>query len=185
MKRSTLILAAGLAAVAIAACNKQSLQTTYDKQTTYIENFVSAQMKKDSTATLTRNGGSYRLNLHDTLPQQRDSLQWGKKVALYYGCFTLTSASLNSSNLIATNLKDLADQAKWVLTDSTRFKLDTLTLDSSLLTGLAEGLEGVQPHDEGYILFTGKYGYGKNAQGMIPALSALAYYFWIDDIFNE
>ena len=185
MRRSTLILITGLAAAAIAACTKQSLQTTFDKQTTYIENFVSARMKEDTNATLTRNGGAYRVNLHDTLSQQRDSLKWGQKVSLYYGCFTLTSASLNTSNLIATNLQALAKQAKWSLTDTTLFKLDTLVLDGALVTGLADGLAGVQPKDEGYILFTGKYGYGKNQRGMIPALSALAYYFWIEEIIDE
>ena len=185
MKRSTLILVAVLAAAAIAACTKQSLQTTFDKQTNYIESFISTRMKADSTATLTRNGGAYRVTLHDTLPPQRDSLKWGGKVSLYYGCFVLTSASVSSSNLIATNFKDLARQAGWSLSDTTRFKLDTLTLDSSLLPGLADGLVGVQPQDEGCILFTGKYGYGKNERGMIPALSALAYYIWIDEIFNE
>ena len=185
MKRSTLIFSAVLAAVMVAACTKQSLQTTFDKQTTYIENFISARMKADTNATLTRNGGAYRVTLHDTRPPERDSLKWGGKVSLYYGCFTLSSASITSSNLVATNLKDLAKQAGWTLSDTTRFKLDTLTLDSALLTGLSDGLAGVQPQDEGYILFTGKYGYGKNERGMIPALSALAYYFWIDDIFNE
>lgn len=185
MKRSTLIFSAVLAAALVAACTKQSLQTTFDKQTTYIENFISARMKADTNATLTISGGAYRLTLHDTLPAQRDSLQRGCKVSLYYGCYTLTSASISTSNLVATNLKELAKQAGWTLSDTTRFKLDTLTLDSSLLTGLADGLVGVQPKDEGFILFTGKYGYGKNERGMIPALSALAYYFWIDEIFNE
>ena len=185
MRRSTVILAAGLAAALIAACTKQSLQTTYDKQTTYIESFVSAQMKADTNATLTRNGGAYRLTLHDTLPPERDSLLWGQKVALYYGCFTLTSSSINTSGLVATNIKELATRAGWSLSDTTLFKLDTITLDKSLLTGLADGLAGVQPLDEGYILFTGKYGYGKSERGMIPALSALVYYFAIDNIFDE
>ena len=89
MKRSTLILVAALIGVA-AACTKQSLQNTYDKQTTYIENFIAARMKADTNATLVRNGGAYRVNLHDTLPQQRDSLRRGQKVSLYYCCFTLT-----------------------------------------------------------------------------------------------
>ena len=78
-----------------------------------------------------------------------------------------------------------AIQAKWNLTDTTRYKLDTLTLDKSLVPGLATGLEGVQPLDEGYILFTGKYGYGASEKGTIPARSALAYYFWIENISNE
>jgi hypothetical protein len=185
MKRSTLILAAGLAAAAIAACTKQSLQATFDKQTTYIENFVTARMKADTNATLTRNGGAYRVTLHDTLSPLRDSLQWGQKVSLHYGCYTLTSNSVGASNLVATNLKTLAKQASWALTDTTIFRPDTLTLDGSLVTGLADGLLGVQAGDEGFILFTGKYGYGKSERGTIPALSALAYYFWIEEIFNE
>ena len=185
MRKGTVILAAGLAAALVAACTKQSLQTTYDKQTTFIENFVSARMKADTNATLTRNGGAYRISLHDTLPPERDSLLWGQKVSLYYACFTLTSASISTSNLISTNIREMATQAGWSLSDTTLFKLDTITLDKSLLPGLADGLTGVQPLDEGYILFTGKYGYGKNERGMIPALSALVYYYAIEDIFNE
>ena len=161
MKRSALILLALL----LAACTKQSLQTTYDKQTTNIESFISAQMKSDPHATLVHNEGSYRVNLHDTLDatlHRTDSLQWGGKVALYYGCFVFSGTAISTGNLVATN-----------------------TLDKSLVPGLATGLEGVQPLDEGYILFTGKYGYGASEKGTIPARSALAYYFWIENISNE
>lgn len=185
MKHGTLILSISLALGLAAACTKQSLQTTYDKQTSYIEGFVTSQMKADTNATLRRIGGAYRLTLHDTLTIPRDSLAEGGKVALYYGCFTLTGASLTTGNLVATNLKDLATQAKWTLTDSTRYKLDTLTLGKDLVEGLQDGLKGVREYDEGYILFTGKYGYGNSERGTIPARSALAYYFWIESIDNE
>ena len=66
MKRSTLILSSLLVMGLAVACVKQSLQSTYDKQTSFINNFVATQMKADTTATLTRNGGSYRLTLADT-----------------------------------------------------------------------------------------------------------------------
>lgn len=178
--RKLLLISASF--LALAACTKQSLQTTYDKQTGYIENFVRTQMANDPTATLTRNGGAYRVILKDTLDPTRDSLGWGQRVSLYYGCFTLQSASLSASNLVATNLESLATQAHWTLSDASRFKLDTLTLDNTLVRGLADGLAGVQPGDEGYILFTGKYGYGKTERGTIPALSALAYYILIEEI---
>jgi hypothetical protein len=179
--RKRTIIPALLALLVSAGCAKQE-QATYDKQSGYIESFISTQMGKDATATLTRNGGAYRLTLHDTLDPTRDSLAWGQRVSLYYGCFTLTSASLSTSNLVATNFKELAAQAKWDTSDESRFQLDTITLDASLVPGLADGLAGVQPQDEGYILFTGKYGYGKNEKGTIPALSALAYYILIDEI---
>ena len=183
MKRLVPILAAVLALAA--ACTKQSLQATYDKQTTYIENFIAAQMKADSEATLVRNGGAYRLTLQDHGDPNADSLALGGQVSLYYGCFVLTGASLSTGNLVATNLEELATQAKWTVTDKERFQLVTLTVDDKLVEGLKDGLQGVQPGDQGYILFTGKYGFEAAEKGTIPARSALAYYFWIDSINNE
>ncbi len=186
MKKSTFIL---LILMVLAACTKQSLQTTYDKQITNIESFIQNLLNKDPEARLIKEEeGVYRLNLHDTLDRvmnRPDSLKWGGEVSLYYACFVLTSSSLSNSTLVATNLKELAQQAKWELTDESIFKLDTLKLDNNLVPGLAKGLKGVQPLDEGYILFTGKYGFGKTERGTIPARSALAFYFWIENISNE
>ena len=181
----TLFLAAGLALALAAACSKQSLQATYDKQSSYIEAFVQSQMKADTTATLRENGGSYRLLVHDTLDVRRDSLLEGGQVSLYYACYTLSGNSLNSSNLVATNLKQLAKAAGWNLSDTTRYKLDTLLLGADLVPGLRNGLLGVQAGDQGYILFTGKYGYGNTERGTIPAKSALAYQIWIESVKNE
>jgi len=186
MKKSTLIL---LILVVLAACSKQSLQVTYDKQITNIESFIQNLLNKDPDARLIKEEeGVYRVNLHDTLDRvlnRTDSLEWGGEVSLYYACFVLSSSTLSNSNLVATNLKELAEQAKWNLSDESIFKLDTLKLDNNLVPGLAKGLKGVQPLDEGYILFTGKYGYGKAERGTIPARSALAYYYWIENISNE
>lgn len=189
MKKGTILLfAAVLAAALLSSCVKQSLKATYDKQTTFIEGFITAQMKADPKATLTRNGDVYRLTLHDTLDKvfgKRDSLADGGRVSLLYACFTLTGNSLTTSNLVSTNARQIADAAKWNLSDTTRFKLDTLTLDNSLVRGLRNGLAGVQQYDEGFILFTGEYGFGNVERGTIPARSALAYHFWIENIDNE
>ena len=185
MNRSSILLCAALAAAFAGACTKQALQTTYDKQTANIEKFLESKMKADATATLTLNDGSYRLILHDTLPAGRDSLRDGGRVSLYYACYTLTSTSITTANLIATNLQLLARQAKWELTDVSQFKLDTIRLDNTLIDGLRKGLQGVQPEDEGFILFNGKYGFGKKEHGMIPANSALVYQIWIEKIYNE
>ena len=186
MRKSTWLLCiALLVTVLAAACTKQALQTTFDKQTTIIEKFLETLVSKDTTARLTENGGSYRLILHDTLPAGRDSLLDGGSVSLYYACYTLTSTSISAANLVATNLKALAASASWNITDTTVFKLDTLRLDKSLVEGLRLGLHGVQPKDEGYILFNGKYGFGNNEYGMIPAKSALVYQIWIENVFYE
>ncbi|MBO4340560.1 MAG: hypothetical protein J5835_03935 [Bacteroidales bacterium] len=178
MKKAFLILLA----VFFAACTQQALQTTFDKQTTTIESFVSATMKADANATLTRTGGAYRVTMHDTLDPTRDSLGWNGKVKLYYALYTLSSASLSASNLVATNKKDVAAAASWNTADDSQFEAVTLDMTDNLLEGLKMGLYGVQPDDEAYILFTGKYGYGSHEQGMIPARSALAYHVWIETI---
>ena len=69
MKKSTWLLCiALLVTMLLAACSKQALQATYDKQTTNIEKFLETVISKDTTARLTENGGTYRLILHETLP---------------------------------------------------------------------------------------------------------------------
>ena len=186
MRRSTLLTLA-VFVLGLAACAKQQLKTTYDKQATYIESFVSTRMKADTNATLVRNGGAYRLTLHDTLDRRNprtDSLEYGGSVGLYYACYTLTSANVSSGNLISTNLEALAQSAGWKVTDTTLFKLDTLRLKTTLVEGLRLGLHGVQPGDEAFILFTGEYAF-ESAQGMIPARTALVYQVWIANIDNE
>ena len=189
MKRSTLIPVLLLLTGLIAACTKQSLQATYDRQTSYIDNFVAARMKADTNATLTRNGGSYRLTLADTLDRvlgERDSLQAGQRVSLWYACFTLSGNSISTSNLVATNVKEIAEMAQWKLSDSTNiYRLDTVVVDKKLVEGLYLGLQGVQQYDQGFILFTGQYGFGNIVRGTIPARSALVYQYMIEEILND
>lgn len=183
MKRTALIISALF--LLGWACTKQSLKTTYDKQATYIENFVSAQMKADTTATLVRNNGAWRLTVKDTLDADRDSLDYGGKVTMDYACYLLTGATVSAANLVETSSKVVARAAGWELSDTTIFNSVTLTLDKSLVEGLRLGLHGVQQDDECYVLFTGELGYGNRENGTIPAKSALVYHIWIESIDDE
>lgn len=187
MKKSTFILAAALVA-GFAARSKQSVQTTYDKQETYIANFIAAQQKRDTTASVTYKDGVVRITLHDTMERTgllADTLRTGGTVSFHYAGYTLTSGSVSSSNLFATNHQNTANAAGWKLSDTTAFKIETLSLDNTLLDGLQRGLEGVRNQDECYILFSGKYGYGSRVQGTIPARSALVYHVWVSSISND
>ena len=192
MKKSTRILIPALllavAAGILPACTKEAVQMAYDKQETNIANFVEAQLKADKTATVTYKDGVVRITLHDTLHREglmADTLRTGGTVSFYYAGYTLSGASVSSSNLFATNHQKTADAAGWKLTDTTAFKIETLTLDNKLLEGLQRGLEGVRNQDECYILFSGKYGYGSRVQGTIPARSALVYHIWVNSISND
>ena len=189
MKKSTCILASALLLAALVpACNKQSVQQAYDKQETYISNFVEAQCKADTNATVTYKDGVVRIVLHDTLQREgllADTLRSGGTVSFYYAGYTLTSATVSSSGLFATNHKETADRIGWRVNDTTAFNIKTLTLDGQLLDGLQRGLEGVRNQDECYILFSGKYGFGSHVQGTIPARSALVYHIWVNSISND
>ena len=189
MKKSTRILASALLLAALVpACNKQSVPLTYDKQETYISNFVEAQCKADTTANVTYKNGVVRIVLHDTLQREgllADTLRTGGTVSFYYAGYTLTGASVTNAGLFATNHKETADRIGWRVSDTTAFNIQTLTLDDRLLDGLQRGLEGVRNQDECYILFSGKYGYGSHAQGTIPARSALVYHIWVNSISND
>ena len=189
MKKSTCILASVLfLAVLIPACTKQSVQQTYDKQETNIDNFVNDQLRKDTTATVTYKNGVVRVTLHDTLQREgllADTLRAGGAVSFYYAGYTLSGTTVSSGNLFATNHQATADAAGWKLSDTTAFHIQTLTLEDRLLPGLQRGLEGVRNQDECYVLFSGKYAYGSHAQGTIPARSALVYHIWVESISND
>ena len=57
--------------------------------------------------------------------------------------------------------------------------------EDELVEGLRNGLRGVRGGEECYILFSGKYGFGKKAFGTIPANSALAYHVWVESVSND
>ena len=103
MKISTRILASVLLLAALVpACNKQSVQNTYDKQETNIDNFVTDQLKKDTTATVTYKDGAVRVVLHDTLQREgllADTLRAGGTVSFYYAGYVLTNASVTAANM--------------------------------------------------------------------------------------
>ena len=190
MKKSTRILASVLllAVLLPAACNKESVPLTYDKQETNIAGFVEAQCKADANATVTYKDGTVRVVLHDTLTLEgllADTLRMGGTVSFYYAGYTLSGSSVTSSNMFATNHKATADAAGWKITDTTAFNIETITLDDRLLEGLQRGLEGVRGQDECFILFSGKHGYENHKQGTIPARSALVYHVWVNSISND
>ena len=189
MKLHTLIVHLfALVAAVLTGCTQQSIQSTFDRQETQIASFVTARQNADEHATVVYKNGSVRITLHDTLAREglrADSLALGGTISFYYAGYTLSGTSVSASNLFATNRKETADESRWRITDTTVFKIQTTTLDDTLVEGLRNGLEGVRSQDECYILFSGKYGFGYHSQGTIPAKSALVYHIWVNSISNE
>ena len=114
-----------------------------------------------------------------------DSLSSHGTVSFYYAGYVLNNASLNTGDMFATNSKDVAAAAGWNLTDESVFEVKTLKLgDKDIVPGLRRGLAGVKEGQECFILFSGKYGFGKHELGTIPANAALVYHIKVESISN-
>ena len=167
-----------LALALAAACKKEERELMFANQETKIETFVNKCLT-DSTATRVEyNGGAVRLVL--TEGQDVDLNARGRVTFLYAG-YNFTGGSISSANMFVTNNPDLS----WDVSDSTVFQPVTVDMAAgSLMEGLQNGLIGVRAGEECYILFSGKYGLGKNKLGTIPANAPLAFHLWIQNIEN-
>ena len=57
--------------------------------------------------------------------------------------------------------------------------------DAKLIPGLKDGLLGVKAGEECEILFSGKYGFGNENFGIIPANSAQLWTIWVVGVAND
>ncbi|MGM9788909.1 MAG: FKBP-type peptidyl-prolyl cis-trans isomerase [Candidatus Cryptobacteroides sp.] len=179
--RKIIAMAAVLMILSV-SCTKEQRKSMLTKQESNIESFTKSILSKVDTAYVVQHKGVTRVVV---VPGQGDSLETGL-VSFYYAGYVLSSASLSASNLFATNSEDVAAQSKWELSGENQFDILTLNIDNEdIVEGLRHGLEGVRAGQECYILFSGKYGFGKKPLGTIPANAALAYHVWVESIANE
>lgn len=179
--RNIAVILAGIA-LSSTACVKQQLETTYNAQENRIDQYIEkSRISGTDTLRVVYNGGSSRLV---TKEGEGAELKANGNIAFYYAGY-LFNGSINKSNLFVTNHSQSAAEAGWTLTDE-EAKVLTINLnDYELIPGLKNGLVGVKGGEECQILFTGKYGFGKKAFGIIPANSALVYRIWVESISND
>jgi len=181
--RKSLVSVLSVVLVLTFSCTKEEIKSQYSRQEQNIETFVNSTLSSIDTSYVVRNRGVDRLVI---VPGAGDSLERSGTVSFYYAGYVLSSSSISSSTLFSTNRRDVALAADWTVSDSTAFDIRTLNLaESDLVDGLKYGLEGVKGGQECYILFSGKYGFGKKSLGTIPANAALAYHVWVESISNE
>lgn len=187
MTKRIFILAAALACMATASCVKEQLEVTYNKQETQIDSYISknttVKNEEGGTDTLrvVRNGGSNRLV---TVEGTGEELRADGHLGFYYAGYTF-NGSVSASNMFGTNHQATAEQAGWNLTDPDYALMEINITEAELLDGLRNGLMGVKAGEECEIIFSGKYGFGNKAFGMIPAKSALLYKIWVVSVTNE
>ena len=160
------------------ACKKEERELAFANQETKIETFVNKCLTDSSATRVEYNGGAVRL----VLTEGRDvDLNARGRVTFLYAGYDFTNGSIDQAKMFATNNPDLT----WSVSDSTVFQPVTVDMsEGSLMKGLQNGLIGVKAGEECYIIFSGKYGLGKNKIGTIPANAPLAFHLWIQNVEN-
>lgn len=180
-KRISILITFLVIAMTGTSCIKEKLELAYTSQEDKIDKYIEAAIKKDTTATVVRKNGSNRLTL---VHGEGEELGENGQIAFYYAGYTF-NGSISSSNLFVTNHEQTAIDARLELTDA-QFELYEINMaDAQLIEGLRNGLLGVKGGEECEILFSGKYGFGNETFGLIPANSALLYKIWVVSISND
>lgn len=178
MKRTFNILILAVMTLMLCSCVKSKLELTYNKQEEQIDKYISGKGEEFRSERI---GGANRLVLKEG---EGEELRRNGFVSFYYAGYRFTG-SVSISNLFVTNHQATAEQAGWNLTDAD-YQLYEINLEEAkLIPGLKDGLLGVKAGEECEILFSGKYGFGNDAFGIIPANSALIYKIWVVGVAND
>ena len=176
-----------LSCLALVSCVKEQLEVTYNKQEDQIDQYITRSMvvknQDGGTDTLrvVRNEGSNRLV---KVEGSGEELTGNGHVGFYYAGYIFNGGA-NASGMFVTNHQATAEQAGWNLTDPDYALMEINITEADLLDGVRKGLMGVRAGEECEIIFSGKYGFGDNTFGMIPAKSALLYKIWVVSVTND
>ena len=178
------ILPAAVVALTLAlpSCMKEERELAYAKQETKIEQFVEKQLTTYPDARVAYNGGTTRIVI-----SEGDGVELTSRgtAGILFAGYDFTSGSVASSSMFATNNYSFALGCGWDLTDEGIFETLTIDLtDKNVIEGLRSGLEGVREGEECYILFSGRYGFGKDKIGTISANAPLAFHVWVQTVEN-
>ena len=181
MKR-TIIFAIVAASALLVSCNKESRELMYANQESNIEKFVNKLLETDPEARVIYNGGATRVVMAEG---EGVELTARGRASILYAGYNFKTGSVGASTLFVTNNGDYASSVNWTLSDDYVFEaLEMDMTDKGILQGLRDGLEGVRAGEECYILFSGKYAFGKSNIGTIPANSPLAFRVWVLSVEN-
>lgn len=181
--KSLLLLALACAGT---SCVKEKLAVTYNNQESKIDQYIKSKKYitvegvQDSLRVV-NNQGSNRLVL---VEGTGEGLSENGTIAFYYAGYVF-NGSKNVSSLFITNHEDTAKSAGWALTDEDYSIYKVNMAETEFIDGLRKGLLGVKTGERCEILFSGKYAFGNNEFGIIPANSALLYEIWVEAVSND
>lgn len=164
------------------SCTKAQRELTYANQETSIDKFITNQKENYPDARVVYNEGAVRMVLSEGNDVE---LSARGTVEFYFAGYDFSGGNISNDKLFATNNPEFAASVGWTLSDESAFTLKKVNLaDTDILEGLKRGLVGVRADEDCYILFSGKYAYGKSAIGTIPANAPLVFRVWVKTVEN-
>lgn len=164
--------------LSLCSCMKSKLEVTYNNQESRIDSYISSKGEEYRSLRI---GGANRLILKEG---EGEELKADGFVSFYYAGYTF-NGGFNKSGLFVTNHQETAEQSGWDLTDADYQLYEINLKNARLIQGLKDGLLGVKAGEECEIIFSGKYGFGNENFGIIPANSALLYKIWVVGVAND
>lgn len=163
------------------ACTKSTTENTYNTQEVNIDSYVTRYMESNPETRIVYKESVVRIVVTEG---EGAELEKGGKTSVLYAGYNFNNSSMSANTLFATNNSDIAASSQWNISDESVFTPMEIDLGAKdLVKGLCLGLQGVRKGEECIILFSGKYGFGRQV-GTIPANAALAYRIQVQDIFN-
>lgn len=156
------------------ACTRQDEEATMIAQEEQIDQFISRQTDKQ----VFRRNGSNRIVLEPG-EASADSLEFGDSLRFFYAGYIFSNGP---GSLFATNHAETAAGNGFSLTDASYEPVSVRFRSGELIPGLENGLFGVRSGEHAYIVFSAKYGFGKETVYNIPKLSPLIYEVWIQQV---
>jgi len=168
--------------VGFCSCTKETRDLRYAQQEEKISAYVEQYQKDHEEAEIIYNEGSVRIIFSEGSGPE---LTARGKATVNYAGYDFSSGNISTSTMFVTNSMDVASSSSWSLSDTSLFVPMEIDLtDKTVIKGLRNGLSGVTEGEECMILFSGRYGFGKEKIGTIPADAALAYHIWVQSIEN-
>lgn len=177
-----IIISLAIAACMLCGCGKSTLETTYTSQAEKIQTYIDKQLSSNPEYRVAYNKGVARLVVKEG---EGPELEPKGIVAFRYAGYNFTNSLISSSTLFATNDEETAKSNRWEVSDESLYDIAVIELGKDdIVEGLRLGLAGVRAGEECYVMFSGKYGFGKRQSGTIPANAAIAYHLNILEINN-
>jgi len=146
----------------LVACETEVERDAISRQEKAITDYLTQQLR-DTTIALVTNKGAHRLIMQSGV---EPAVAFGDSISFQYIAYIFSSGSskvIFDTNIDALNFVPINNNGEGLMTSG------------KYIQGLENGLLGMKVGEKSQIIFSSSLGYGNNAIGIVPPLSALLF----------